>query len=230
MSTKTPDTNYAGHEELYLRRRREAANGWDSDEVTRENIQAIEHLLSKCDPRPSGAMLELGCGAGNLTTHFAQSGWEAHGIDISPTAVAWALERSNALGLTLDVRTGSVLELEPYATSRFDLVLDGHCLHCIIGVDRSRFFQEAMRVLKPGGKLLVLTMAGDASAVPMRGQYDPVSRCQVIDGTMTRYFGDPLSIVDEIVQAGFRVDYEELQVRSNASETDHLLVVAGSPA
>lgn len=224
--TKTPKTNYPGHEELYQRRRKEGAFGWDTHETTRENIEAIELLLSKVQPSPSGAMLELGCGAGNLTAHFAQSGWNAHGIDISPTAIEWAAERASGLGLDVDVRVGSVLDLNGYAPNSFDLVLDGHCLHCIIGPDRQTFFQEAKRVLKPLGKLLVLTMAGDASEVPMRGHYDSASRCQVIDDTMTRYFGAPESILKEIQNAGFSVEYKELRPRSNANETDHLLIAA----
>lgn len=226
MKKNTPCTNYPGHEELYLRRRKEGASGWDSEEGTRKNVETIEKLLSTCQQRPFGSMLELGCGAGNLTAHFGQTGWDAHGIDISPTAVTWAIERSTSLGLGMSFRVGSVLNLDAYQSEQFDLVLDGHCLHCIIGEDRETFLREAKRVLKPTGKLLILTMAGDASSIPMRGHYDPSTRCQVIDEAMTRYFGAVESILGEVTKAGFVLEYEELQPRSSANETDYLVIEA----
>ncbi len=223
---KTATTNYPGHEDLYVRRRERGASGWDTDAVTHENIEAIKHLLSKCDPQPAGAMLELGCGAGNLTSYFAQTGWKAHGLDISGTAITWARERAAALGLAMDFRIGNVLNLDIWPEDTFDLVLDGHCLHCIIGQDRVRFFQEARRVLRPAGKMLILTMAGDASRVPMGGCYDPETRCQLVDGISTRYFGEAGAISHEVENAGFVVDYQELVARRHETETDHLLIVA----
>lgn len=46
MSENNLPTNYAGHEALYRRRRDAGATGWDSEEVTAENIVEIEQLLS----------------------------------------------------------------------------------------------------------------------------------------------------------------------------------------
>ena len=48
-------------------------------------------------------------------------------------------------------QTGNVLNLTWHASNSFDIVLDGHCFHCIIGPDRAQFLREAFRVLKPAG-------------------------------------------------------------------------------
>lgn len=220
-------THYEGHEALYRRRRGEGATGWDSEEVTLENIKAIERLMSESGIDELGSMLELGCGAGNLTTHFAKQGWDAHGVDISSSAIDWARERAAQMQLKIDFQVGNVLKLENHASASHDLVLDGHCFHCIIGPDRQLFLKEARRVLRPKGRLLIMTMCGDfPREFSGSGELDAATRCQVIDGIATRYFGDADSIVQEIRDAGFEVDQVEVEARKSEEESDHLLVSA----
>lgn len=226
MSAKPFPTNYAGHEELYRRRRREGATGWDSEETTGENIAAIERLLAQCNVDHGGAMIELGCGAGNLTSYFASRGWKAQGVDISPCAIDWARERAGQAGLAIDFHVGNVLDLSAFPANAFDLVLDGHCFHCIIGVDRQTFLQQVRDRLKPNGHLLLMSMAGEPPKGLVGGQLDPETRCQVVDGVATRYFGDADVIVSEVEAAGFRVSHSTVEPRRDESHTDHLLLLA----
>jgi ubiquinone/menaquinone biosynthesis C-methylase UbiE len=227
MSSKDLPTNYAGHEALYRRRRDAGGTGWDSEEVTAENIEKIDRLLTRVSVAQAGPMLELGCGAGNLTSHFAKLGWKAHGVDISPSAIEWARERAVQQELTIDYRVNNVLKLDCYADASFDLVLDGHCFHCIIGSDRKVFLEEARRVLRATGTLLIMTMAG---AFPKNflgsGVLDEETRCQIIDGVATRYFGDAEPISAEVAAAGFQIRHTELVPRASESDSDMLLLVA----
>jgi SAM-dependent methyltransferase len=220
-------TNYEGHDALYRRRRSEGATGWDSEEGTEENIVSIERLLTESRIEQVGSMLELGCGAGNLTTYFAKRGWDAHGVDISACAIDWARERAEQMNLDVDYQIGNVLNLENHASASLDLVLDGHCFHCIIGPDRQVFLREARRVLRPKGKLLIMTMCGGfPREFAGSGVLDEATRCQLIDGVATRYFGDADSIVQEIDDAGFEVQQVVVEPRKSEGETDHLLVSA----
>jgi ubiquinone/menaquinone biosynthesis C-methylase UbiE len=172
-------------------------------------------------------MLELGCGAGSLTSHFAKRGYRAHGVDISPSAIEWAREQAAQQELTIDYRLSNVLELESYADSTFDLVLDGHCFHCIIGSDRRVFLNEALRVLRSTGTLLIMTMAG---AFPKTfsgsGVLDEATRCQIVDGIATRYFGEAESITAEVTAAGFEIQHSELLPGESDADSDMLLLVA----
>jgi SAM-dependent methyltransferase len=46
---------------------------------------------------------------------------------------------------------------------RFDLIVDSHCLHCLIyDTDRARFFDNVRRLLQPSGAFVVETMARHA--------------------------------------------------------------------
>jgi Methyltransferase domain len=59
------------------------------------------------------------------------------GVDVSPAAIDWATERSTSFS-GVDFRVDDVLHLATCADADFDAVVDGHCLHCIIGPDRRR--------------------------------------------------------------------------------------------
>lgn len=87
--------------------------------------------------KPGGRILDLGCGTGDIAIWLATQGYEAHGIDIAPSAIAWATEKAQAQATRVQFTTGSVLDLTPYKDDFFRLVVDGRCLHCIIGPDRA---------------------------------------------------------------------------------------------
>lgn len=173
-------------------------------------------------------MLELGCGAGDLSLFLAEAGYEAHGVDIAPSAIDWAREKAVTRGLQANFRVGSVLELSAFQDGYFDLVLDGYCFHCIIGPDRARFLASAMRVLKPGAVLHLATMCGEVTSGTLRAKLDPESRCVVDqDGVATRYIGLPKDILDEVRTAGFRVLEWGVKPRGDGEvEMDELLLWA----
>ena len=70
-----------------------------------------------------------------------------------------------------------------FADETFDLVVDAHLLHCIVGGDRAAVLRSVVRVLRPGGWFQVLTMCGDDPNVVQaaidagsRGVLDPHTR------------------------------------------------------
>ena len=61
-------------------------------------------------------MLELGCGAGRLTAHLCEIAESVHGIDISPSMVAYCRQTyPNATFSEADLRDLSAFEAEPFA-------------------------------------------------------------------------------------------------------------------
>ena len=103
-------------------------------------------------------------------------------------------------------------DLQRYSDESFDIVIDGHCLHCIVGEDRKKVLSETRRVLKPGGFLYVSTMCGEVKDPEMKPLFDPATRCILSrDGRIaTRYVGKPADIVGEIETAGFTVLLQEV--------------------
>lgn len=101
------------------------------------------------------AVLDVGCGTGAMLERFGRSGCELFGLDASPGMLARARQR---LGSRAELRPGSADEL-PFEDARFDLVSFTMVLHELPLSVRTAAVREALRVLRPGGRLLVLDYA-----------------------------------------------------------------------
>jgi 2-polyprenyl-3-methyl-5-hydroxy-6-metoxy-1,4-benzoquinol methylase len=218
----TMRTDYVGHDRAYQLKRADGELGWGSARDLAEFADSLEKLFVRDAPR-TGRLLEVGCGAGNLTAWLARRGFETHGIDIAPSAIAWARDNAAAAGIAATFTVGSVLAL-PYDAGDFDVVVDGHCLHCIIGEDRARMLAEVRRVLR--GVFMVHTMCGEPSTHAVRAGFEPASRCLVRDGIATRYLGEPETILAELHAAGFTISHSEIEPAADADDETMLLVLA----
>lgn len=211
-------TFYEGHEKAYRIRKERGALGWDESEEGYDKFKAlIESTIAKGNAPRNGRLLEIGCGAGNLAVWLAEKGYEVYGVDISPTAVQWAQQRAQGQGVKVNFAVGDVCDLRDYQDGFFDFVLDGHCLHCIIGGDRERLLKSVRRVLKLGGYFLVSTMCDPVDTTAIQG-FDPESRCTICNGIASRYVGLPDDIIQEIDNSGFEVVRWHVEEDETASE------------
>ncbi len=99
-----------------------------------------------------GEVLEIGVGTGRNLEHYSQ-GIRLTGIDISAPMLDIARQRARELGQEVDLRVGDAQALE-FADETFDTVVSTLSL-CSIPDDR-KAISEAKRVLRPGGRLLLL--------------------------------------------------------------------------
>jgi ubiquinone/menaquinone biosynthesis C-methylase UbiE len=112
--------------------------------------------FARCDP-DGKSVLEVGSGFGLVLVWLASRGADAHGVEI----VSWIVEDVRAYLQRLSpeirdrvhVREGSASYL-PYADSSFDLVMSIEAISHYL--DYKTFLTEAHRVLRPGGKLLIV--------------------------------------------------------------------------
>ena len=222
-------TDYALHDGVYQKRRAAGESGWaDAETIANNNVKLAVTLSADYFPK-SGRLLELGCGAGDLSLELAALGYDVSGIDIAPTAIEWARDKARERGLTADFQVGSVLDLAHYADDTFDLVLDGYCLHCIIGDDRAKFYAAARRVLKPGGLLHINTMWADAALADSLPNYDPVTRCHMWDDVALRYFGLPDELLAEVTAASFDIIWSKTYPRPHPNHSAMLRIDARKP-
>jgi ubiquinone/menaquinone biosynthesis C-methylase UbiE len=103
---------------------------------------------------PYPKSLEIGCGTGFFTLNLKLAGVldEAHVTDISAGMVEVARRNAAGLGFTLEGRTADAERL-PYPDDTFDLVAGHAVIHHIPDVERA--FREMLRVLKPGGRVVI---------------------------------------------------------------------------
>ncbi len=218
-----------GHDGIYRRKRAAGQAGWDPPAVAAKTLAAIDAFLSDAPLGDRPSVLELGCGAGDGMLHFARKGWTACGVDISPAAIAWAGDKAAAEGLDATFVVGDLARPLTLPFEPVDLVLDGHCLHCIIGDDRTTFLHNARSYLRPGGLFCLDTMCGDPVGPALQRDFDRRSRCIVRDGITTRYLGRADDILDELERAGLAILKHRVIAAADATDQDTLLALARAP-
>lgn len=110
--------------------------------------------LALADLRPGYHVLEVGCGTGVLTRLSAAIVYPpgaAVGIDPAPEMIAVA--RSNAVPGS-DFQLG-VIEALAFPNASFDVVLASAMLHHLPPATKAMGLGEVLRVLKPGGVLVI---------------------------------------------------------------------------
>jgi ubiquinone/menaquinone biosynthesis C-methylase UbiE len=100
---------------------------------------------------PNASLLDLGTGTGTLARGFAVRGCSVIGMDISTQLLEQAKDLSRQQGLDVEFRLGKAEETG-LPDESFDVVSAGQCWHWF---DRPRAAQEVMRLLKPGGRVLI---------------------------------------------------------------------------
>jgi len=107
---------------------------------------------------PGQSVLDVGCGTGTLAIEAKRrvgpSG-AVQGVDPSPEMIARARKKAAKAGLNVTFTKG-VVEALPIADGQFDVVLSTLMLHHLPGEERRQCAREIGRMLKPGGRALVV--------------------------------------------------------------------------
>lgn len=115
------------------------------------NPKSNRRIAELADLQPSYAVLDVGCGPGAAVRAAAGSVARAVGVDRSEAMIAIAKRRSAGFSNVEFVGAGA--EGLPFPDASFDLVWTIHAFHH--WEDRDRGIAECLRVLKPGGRLLI---------------------------------------------------------------------------
>ena len=131
---------------------------WDRIRQLHVADAAVEAAIREAlADRPFRSLLDLGTGTGRMLELFGPDLERGLGIDLSPDMLAIARSRIERAGLRhISVRQGDIYDLALPRDS-FDIVLIHQVLHYLD--DGGRAIAEAARVLRPGGRLLVIDFA-----------------------------------------------------------------------
>jgi 2-polyprenyl-3-methyl-5-hydroxy-6-metoxy-1,4-benzoquinol methylase len=142
-------------------------------EAAAESPIAVEAARTPARAR----VLDVGCGAGEITSEIARAGFDVVGIDVA----AEPLRRARARDPQLDVRLVATDGEWPLADASFDAVWAGETLEHVL--DTAAWLSQVRGVLRSGGTLVLSTPAHDrlgvlALALSARGfdeHFDPRS-------------------------------------------------------
>jgi ubiquinone/menaquinone biosynthesis C-methylase UbiE len=139
-----------------------AGRGVDAGPITPDDLAPLDHfhgrglqatleLVALLEPQPGERLLDVGGGIGGPARWIAtRFGCHVTSIDLTPEFCRAAEELNAATGLSDCVRVveGSALDL-PFGEGEFDRAYSENVVMNI--PDKSRFLDEAFRVLRPGG-------------------------------------------------------------------------------
>lgn len=152
-------------------------------------------ILGLAGVKPGESVLDVGCGTGTLAILARQAVGPAgsvRGVDASPEMVARARAKAASAGVDARFENAPAQEL-PFAQATFDLALGTMMLHHLGRAGRRQLAAELRRVVKPGGRVLIVDFAG------------PAARSGRLSGHFTHRHGhvDPAEVVSLLADAGF---------------------------
>jgi ubiquinone/menaquinone biosynthesis C-methylase UbiE len=184
-----------------------------------KRLQARD-IMGALDIQPGERVLDFGCGSGYFTIEMAKLAGKACGIDVNSQIASIAIPPALEGRLEYRVVEGRRL---PFPDAHFDRVLASEILPMI--PDPVEFLVEIRRVLRPGGRLVVVNGAGHpairsayrapgpwlrllARLYPQRMPPSYEEYCRILQssfGTGQRGFLDRRDVCGLLERAGFAV-------------------------
>ena len=133
------------------------ADGKEQKERRTAQIDLIEEVLQWSEVQQAENILDVGCGIGGSSLYLAEKfNANATGITLSPVQAGRASERAIEFGLQdrTNFQVADALNM-PFEDNSFDLVWSLESGEHM--PEKQKFLQECYRVLKPGGKLILVT-------------------------------------------------------------------------
>lgn len=153
-------------------------------------------------------VLEIGFGTGRSLKQLAEAVGEngkVYGIDISSGMLAASRRRLQKAGLwdSVELTCDDALQM-PYADSQFDAVFLSFVLELFDTPEIPQLLAEILRVLRPKGRLCVVSMSKEGGFAPFLKLYEWFHQ-------VFPHFADcrPIYVRQSIQDAGFEVQFHE---------------------
>ena len=111
-------------------------------------LEALSHRL-----KPNAEILDLCCGSGEAAAPWIDAGYAVTGLDVSPRALDLATQRH-----PLMQQVEGLAEEPPLKDQSFDAIQLSVALHEFPRAEREQVLTSALRLLKPGGWLVVVDL------------------------------------------------------------------------
>ena len=175
----------------------------------RGKLVMIDQLL-RPHLRAGSRLLEIGCGAGNLLLQATVAGSYPVALDLSMQALTFVRSRLEQAQNGPDAPNGfglaqAIGESLPFPNNTFDGILLSEVIEHLEAPQIS--IREAMRVLCPGGRLLVTTPNYRSFWPVMEWAVDRMNMAPKMAGEQHISRSHPASLEKMLVGSGLRMEY-----------------------
>lgn len=157
------------------------------------DLAMLDHFVGRVVAGGGAHVLDAGCGTGRIARYLVDRGLSVVGVDLSPGMLAMA-RRDHP---DLELHEGSLTAL-PLADGSVDGVVFWYSLIHLTDDELPVALAEAVRVLRPGGHVLLAFQKGE-------GTYDVGAglRERGHDVSLVRWHRGPKQVLDALADAGF---------------------------
>jgi ubiquinone/menaquinone biosynthesis C-methylase UbiE len=117
-------------------------------------VEPVGNLLELVAINMGDEVLEIGCGVGRIGRELAPHCSRWTGADVSGNMLACASKRLRELNNVKLVKLQG-FGLEGFATNSFDVIYSTNVFAHLDEVDRWRYVEDSLRVLRPAGRLFI---------------------------------------------------------------------------
>jgi len=193
------------------------ADGYDK--VTTYEIEHHREAIQLAEVHPEDRVLEVACGTGRATVELASrlgAGGKLDALDLSEAMLGHAQRKVAERGLLdkVEFKIGSAQTL-PYADQTFNILYNSYMFDLIAVTQFKSILEEFKRVLKPGGKMILVNMSKDT---PRKTLYERVYE------TVRLFPCRPVVMESHVRGAGF----EDVQRIYQNSYTSSMLLPFGT--
>ncbi len=132
---------------------------------TKEEEEEWIKLLTAAIGKNRLKILDVGCGTGVITLLLAKMGHYVTGVDISERMLERARDKAKSIAVTVKFELGDAEDL-PFKDEVFDVVINRHLLWTMLNPEKAVI--EWRRVLKPGGKVIIIDGMWNTWTLPRR--------------------------------------------------------------
>ena len=129
-----------------------------------------DRIIALAAAQATDVVVDVGCGTGLLALELADRVEHVWAIDISPSMVDYLRTKAGSAQLdNLECAVASAVSL-PLVDACADIVVSNYCFHHLDDAGKRHALEEAMRVLKPGGRLVFGDMMFDLDPADARNR------------------------------------------------------------
>lgn len=207
-------------------------------ETTAEMLEPVsEHVVALSGVGDGDSLLDIACGTGNAALIAARRGATATGLDSAERLVQVAQDRATTAGLDATFVSGDAQDL-PFEDGSFDVAVS--VFGVIFAPDAEQAIAEALRVVRPGGSVLIshwvprgtmdeVVGIGMRAFVEATGMQRP-KRFEFNDDEALGAAAERLGATLELVEGDLVTSAASAEAYADDMRTNHPIQIATAPA